>query len=190
MRTVRCSSRQPWGVSAQEGVCLGMGVSAWGGCLPRDGECLLPTGCTPPPMDRILDTRLCKHYLSATSFADGKYQLYYVITSSFVVKAIGYPVLLCLFKYPGQNTPVVPAPLQAELFLCVYYSLVTLTRCEMSLSRVSIQFMVRTTLYFSLTAPRADYYHTLHDEPIVTLQCSHGSNPALLLCISLIQHPR
>ena len=27
--------------------------------------------CTPPPVDRIIDTRLWKHYLSATSFADG-----------------------------------------------------------------------------------------------------------------------
>ena len=26
---------------------------------------------TPPAVDRILDTRLWKHYLSATSFADG-----------------------------------------------------------------------------------------------------------------------
>ena len=57
-----------------------------GGCLPR-GVCLvgclargcLPGGCLadapqppPIPVDRILDTRLWKHYLSATSFADGK----------------------------------------------------------------------------------------------------------------------
>ena len=56
------------------GVCLG-GVSAggvyWGdvcpeGCQPRSG------GVHLPPINRILDTHLRKHYLSATSFADGK----------------------------------------------------------------------------------------------------------------------
>ena len=29
------------------------------------------TGCAPPLMDRILDTRLWKHYLSAATAADG-----------------------------------------------------------------------------------------------------------------------
>ena len=60
MRTVRCSSR------LLGGVCPG-GLSAQGGCLP---QCML--GHTSPPVDRILDTRLWKYYLSATSFADGK----------------------------------------------------------------------------------------------------------------------
>ena len=55
MRTVRCSGR------------------LMGGCL--DGECL-PRGCTPLPVDRILDTRLSKHYLSETSLADGKNDKY------------------------------------------------------------------------------------------------------------------
>ena len=44
------------------------GVLAGGGCLPK---CMLGY----PPMDRILDTRLLKHYLFATSFADGKNSL-------------------------------------------------------------------------------------------------------------------
>ena len=40
MRTVRFSGRRRRGVSAQEGVCLGEGLSAWGvsaqcGCLPQ-----------------------------------------------------------------------------------------------------------------------------------------------------------
>ena len=52
MCTVLCSSRlSGGGVSAQE-------VSAQGDACP--------------PVDRILDTRLWKHYLSATSFADGE----------------------------------------------------------------------------------------------------------------------
>ena len=58
MRTVLCSDRRggEWclpGVSAQ--VHRAGGVSAQ----------------VHPPVDRILDTRLWKHYLSATSFADG-----------------------------------------------------------------------------------------------------------------------
>ena len=49
----------PRGVSAQ-------GVSDWGG--------VYPSACwDTPPMDKILDTRLWKHYLSATSFADSNY---------------------------------------------------------------------------------------------------------------------
>ena len=59
MRTVRCSGRLGEG----GGVCLGvLGVSARGGACP--GRC--------HPVDRILDTRLRKHYLSATTVADGK----------------------------------------------------------------------------------------------------------------------
>ena len=59
MRTVR-----PEGV-----VCIGglpMGV-----CLPRGG------------VDRILNTRLWKHYLSATSFADGKNYTEKIVTYAF-----------------------------------------------------------------------------------------------------------
>ena len=63
MRTVHCSSHLPGGgVSAQGGVCPG--VSTQGG-LPGGG------GVHLPPVDRILDTRLWKHCLSTTSFADG-----------------------------------------------------------------------------------------------------------------------
>ena len=47
MRTVRCSGR------------------LIGGCLPGGGGVHLPS------VDRILDTHLWKHYLSATSYADG-----------------------------------------------------------------------------------------------------------------------
>ena len=100
MCTVRCSSRLLWGV-CPGGVCLPGRVSAGPsrrgglpggdlprGCLSRGGVCLggvcLPRGClpggegicsgvytSPPPVDRIPDTCLWKHYLSATSFADG-----------------------------------------------------------------------------------------------------------------------
>ena len=59
-----------WGVSAQGGVCQGgvcQMVSAWG-CLP---QCML--GYTPLPVNRMTDRQVYKHYLSATSFADGKY---------------------------------------------------------------------------------------------------------------------
>ena len=52
--------------------CLPGVVSAWEslprGRLPRGGVHLPP----PLPVDRMLDTRLWKHYLSATSFADDK----------------------------------------------------------------------------------------------------------------------
>ena len=60
--------------TGQRGVCIPActgqgGVSARGGCLPRG---CMPGGCTPPSsVDRILDTRLRIHYLSANSFADG-----------------------------------------------------------------------------------------------------------------------
>ena len=57
MRTIRCSSHLPGGVSAQ-GVCVCLGgVSAQGGgvCLPRG---VSAWGCTPSPVDRILDTHL------------------------------------------------------------------------------------------------------------------------------------
>ena len=40
------------------------------GYTPSPAQCML--GYTTPPEDRILDTRLWKHCLSATSFADGK----------------------------------------------------------------------------------------------------------------------
>ena len=92
MPIVRCSDRLmmgrgvcpggslPRGLSAQ-GVCLPRGclprgclpkgVSAWRGCLPGGGVC--PGGCTHPPVDRILDKHLWKHYLSATSFANSNY---------------------------------------------------------------------------------------------------------------------
>ena len=69
-----------WGVSAQGG------LSAQEGCLPRGvsgGICtgVYPSmhwGRSPPPVDRILDRRLWKHYLSATSFADDN-KLKYVL---------------------------------------------------------------------------------------------------------------
>ena len=52
MRTVRYSGRLGGGVCLGD-VCLG-GISA-GGCLPG---VVAQGGCTPPPVDRILDTRL------------------------------------------------------------------------------------------------------------------------------------
>ena len=66
-------------VSAQRGGCLGGrsltrgGVSAQGaGWLPRGFLIGVSAwgGVHLPPVDRILDTRFRKHYLSATSFAD------------------------------------------------------------------------------------------------------------------------
>ena len=85
-----------WGVSAH-GRCLPRGVSTWGvsarGVCPGS-LCHTPTQCMlgykppaqcmlgytplpsagrdPPLVDRILDTRLWKRYLSATTVADGK----------------------------------------------------------------------------------------------------------------------
>ena len=54
MRTVRCSGR------------LLLGAGGGGGCLPRG------VYITTPPVDRILDTRLLKHYLSITTYSDSK----------------------------------------------------------------------------------------------------------------------
>ena len=85
MRTVRCSGRHGGGSVCWRGV-----VSAWkeGVCLGR--FCLRrmyipcrtqrqtspsppdPEADTPSPVDRILDTRLWKHYLSATTVANSK----------------------------------------------------------------------------------------------------------------------
>ena len=74
IHTIHCSGRHgeclPVGV-----VCL-WGLSACGGCLPVGGVCL-PSACWGThllPVDRILDTSLWKHYLSAISFADGSYK--------------------------------------------------------------------------------------------------------------------
>ena len=60
MRTVQCYSRLLGGGVCSEGVCLPGGVCP-GGVWQTT------------PMDRILDTRLWKHYLSTTSFVDGNY---------------------------------------------------------------------------------------------------------------------
>ena len=76
MRTVLSSGRLGGGCMPRVGVCLGVHPR---GCLPRGGCVCLGRRCLPgdvylPPLvDRILDTCLWKHYLSATSFADGKY---------------------------------------------------------------------------------------------------------------------
>ena len=73
MRIVRCSGRLG-GVS--EGVCLCPGcVCVRGVCVSGEcpGVCVSqhPMGQTPPQLvDRFLDTRLRKHYLSATTVAD------------------------------------------------------------------------------------------------------------------------
>ena len=73
MHTIRCSG---WrvsasGVTVQRDVCL-EGVYLGEGCLPmgmsaREGICLSSCWDTHPPVDRILDTCLWKHYLSATT---------------------------------------------------------------------------------------------------------------------------
>ena len=74
MRTVRCSGCLG-GCLPKKGICLGGGVCLEGVVSVRGGVCLgggvCPGGCT-PPMDRFLDTRLGKHFLSATTVAGGK----------------------------------------------------------------------------------------------------------------------
>ena len=97
MRTVHCSDRLVG--RGGEVVCRGvskwvsavyLGVFAQRGCLPMGAGGVHPPGQTPPPdpeadtpfppgprgrhspIDRIIDTRLWKHYLSATIVADGK----------------------------------------------------------------------------------------------------------------------
>ena len=67
MRTVRCSDRLLGGVCRGGGVCPG-GMSAWGCVYPSmhwGGH---------PPVNRMTDWQVLKHYLSSTSFADGKIQ--------------------------------------------------------------------------------------------------------------------
>ena len=99
MRNVRCSSRLPGGgVSAYPGgVCLPGGVwlpgdvclGGRGRCLPRRVSICLGGVCLPRGVytslfvDRILDTRLWKYYLSATSFADGNKQSPLYLSFSF-----------------------------------------------------------------------------------------------------------
>ena len=63
------------GGSACRGVstCLG-GVcpsACWDTCLGGEGVCPSACGDTAPSVNRILGTRLWKHYLSATTVADG-----------------------------------------------------------------------------------------------------------------------
>ena len=79
IRTVRFSGRLQ-GVSARGVWCLpgGCGVCPGVWCPPRWGVCpgrrcgvCLGGVLHLRPMDRILDTRLWKHYLSATTVADG-----------------------------------------------------------------------------------------------------------------------
>ena len=89
MRTVRCSSRRWGGVelcpSACWDTCLGVyapvhaGIPAWGVSIPvhagipaQGVSAPVHAGIhIPSAMDRILDRRLWKHYLSATTVADG-----------------------------------------------------------------------------------------------------------------------
>ena len=93
MRTVRCSSR-----------LLGRG------CLPGGGRCV-PLGSVSQharrqtsPVDRIIDTRSQKHYLSATLFADGKnYRKLYKKQMRICLR-----IVLCLtkkYKFIGKFTP-------------------------------------------------------------------------------------
>ena len=59
------------------GLCPGGGLPRWGcvclgeGCLPRVVCIPACKGTDTPPLGRILDTRLWKHYLSATTVVDG-----------------------------------------------------------------------------------------------------------------------
>ena len=62
MRTVRCSGRRGRG-------CLPRGSVRPGGCTPPWTQRQTP----PPTVNRILDTRLWKHYLFTTTLVDGNY---------------------------------------------------------------------------------------------------------------------
>ena len=70
--TVCCSGHLVGG-----GVCPGVStqgeVSAYWGCLPRG---CLPRGCSPPPpRGPWTDRQVKKHYLTATTVAEGNYRL-------------------------------------------------------------------------------------------------------------------
>ena len=93
-----------WGVVCLGSVCPG-GVCP-GGCLPRG--CLLGRWCLPgdvhlPPVDRILDTRLWKHYISATSFADGNYKLDKIVPKN---SKLIFCLLACFFISNLNQFPV------------------------------------------------------------------------------------
>ena len=57
--------------SAQWGICLG--VVCLGGASAQGDVCPMACWDTPPPVDRILDTRLWKHYHPATTVPGGNY---------------------------------------------------------------------------------------------------------------------
>ena len=61
-------------------------------------------GYTPPPVDRILDTHLWKHYLSASSFADGNYQVQSLHETNYYVQVnLFWANILSLFKCMSSN---------------------------------------------------------------------------------------
>ena len=70
MCNVRCSVRMREGVCPGGGVCHNPPPAQCWNTPPRP----VHAGIYPPPVDKILDTRLWKHYLSATTVTDGNYQ--------------------------------------------------------------------------------------------------------------------
>ena len=104
MRTVRCS-----GHVGERGVYLR-------GCLPGGGVCRGEGGSVqgrwgvylPSPVDRILDTRLCKHYLSTTTVADGNEKITLTIIGTLFTVLTRYASLknMCVqdsTSIPGAN---------------------------------------------------------------------------------------
>ena len=132
MPTIRCSGRLMGGVcpggvvclSARRGVCPGgclpggvcpggMCVSAKEGCLPRGCVCL--GGCLSvcpwegahlPPVDRILETHLWKHYLSATSFADGNEPLGWCLNTYWYFISSRQMGIIWIWIQPVDTKPI------------------------------------------------------------------------------------
>ena len=113
MRTVRCSGPL---LRCLPGGCLP------GGCLPRWG--CLPRGVSAyqgicPGGDRILDTRLLKHYLSATTVAGGSKQ------TAIEKKLIFFSRLEAVLSSFRQRTEPYVAALQKNKF---FFRRVTFTK--------------------------------------------------------------
>ena len=88
MRTVCCSGHLGVeGMGCLPGGCLLGSVCPGSVCPAAKGQGICPAawGCTPLPVDRLLDTRLWKHYLSATTVADGNYQSYLMVKTPEIV---------------------------------------------------------------------------------------------------------
>ena len=87
-------------------ICPG-GVSAQGVCLPRGvSVCLSMGGVNLPPVGRILETHLWKHYLSATSFADGNEPLGWCLNTYWYFISSRQMGIIWIWIQPVDTKPI------------------------------------------------------------------------------------